>query len=284
MSESPNPVPAGGALTYTLYVSNPSYDACAVQRPYCEPIPMGPTVSNVVISDTLPQGLVFNSVSADSGFSCSQSNGVVTCSSGTLPRDATATIRINAHAPNYGATLSNSARVDPNNAIAERSEINNSASVLTTVTPPPPPPPVLYPDLTISSFTQSTASQHVGLYETYTIAVTNQGQASATNFWVQWNGDWNNGTPRDITSVKDVSSDKFICVAPLSDYELQEVQCATIGGASLAPNDTAHITFSVLGSSAPTAANVTVTVDPNLQIQETNETNNQATLVTTFTP
>jgi archaellum component FlaG (FlaF/FlaG flagellin family) len=280
MSGSANPVAANGALTYTLYVENRGYDACPVQRPYCEPIPMGPTVSNIVVSDALPQGLVFNSVNADSGFSCSQSNGVVTCSGGTLPRDATATITINAHAPNAGATLSNSARVDPNNAVAERSESNNSASVVTTVTPPPP---VLYPDLTISSFTQSPASQHVGLYETYTIEVKNQGDASATNVWVKWYAIWDNGVPRNITSIKDVSSDRFICVPPLT-YVNQEVDCATIGGAVLAPNDTAHITFSVLGSSVPTSSNVTVTVDPFLQIQERDETNNQASLVTTFTP
>src|SRR6476469_4475149 len=83
MSESPNPVAAGGSLTYTLYVSKPSYDACAVQRQDCEPIPMGATVSHFVDSDTRPPGLVFNSVIADSGLSCSQSNGVVTCSGGT---------------------------------------------------------------------------------------------------------------------------------------------------------------------------------------------------------
>jgi subtilase family serine protease len=136
--------------------------------------------------------------------------------------------------------------------------------------------------LTISSLTQSPPSQQVGLYATYTFAVSNQGQATASNVWVNWIANWNNGTPRDITQIKDMSADHgFVCVAPLSDYEGQEVQCAAN---SLAASETAHITFSVLGSSVPTTATVTVTADPDLQIKESNENNNQATTLTTFTP
>jgi len=132
-TESPNPVAAGGALTYTLYVGNPSYDACAVQRPNCEPIPMGTTVRNIVVSDTLPQGLVFNSVSADSGFSCSQAGGVVTCSGGTLLNGASGHITINTHAPSATGLYTNLVAVDPNNTIAERSEANNTASASISV-------------------------------------------------------------------------------------------------------------------------------------------------------
>jgi uncharacterized repeat protein (TIGR01451 family) len=240
---------------------------------------MGPTVRSIVVTDTLPIGVQFDSASADSGFVCAQSNGLVTCSGGTLARDAVGTIKINVHAPNVGATITNTAMVDPYGAVAERSELNNSASVVTTVTPPPPPP--VPADLTISSFSQAAPVQSVGQYQTYTINVSNIGQSAASGVKVTWTAWWDNGTPLDITGVKDVVADNgFWCAAPLSDYVGQKVVCGTT--TPLNPNTTAHIQFSVLGSSTPTTATPIVTVDPDNTIPESNENNNQATLTTTF--
>src|SRR5207244_974864 len=57
-SDSPDPVIAGGTLTYTLTVSN-----------------AGPsTASNVTVTDTLPPGVTFQSASG-TGWSCSQASG-----------------------------------------------------------------------------------------------------------------------------------------------------------------------------------------------------------------
>ena len=92
---------------------------------------------------------------------------------------------------------------------------------------------------------------------------------------------WNNGTPRDITQVTNVVADNgYLCAAPLSDYVGQKVECWTNG--SLSPNTTAHISFSVLGSSTPTTVTATVTADPDNAIPESNENNNQLTVTTSF--
>ncbi|MCG3208918.1 MAG: hypothetical protein FOGNACKC_02531 [Anaerolineae bacterium] len=64
----PEPVIVGQPLTYTLLITN-----------------TGPvTATNVLVTDTLPAGVNFGSVTASQG-SCSESAGVVTCNLGSLP-------------------------------------------------------------------------------------------------------------------------------------------------------------------------------------------------------
>jgi subtilase family serine protease len=53
---------------------------------------------------------------------------VVTCSGGTLQNGGTAHITINTNAPTVDGLYTNTATVDPNNAIAERNENNNTMS------------------------------------------------------------------------------------------------------------------------------------------------------------
>src|SRR5438874_277825 len=83
-TDSPDPVAAGAALTYSLAVANAGPD----------------TATNVVATDNLPKGVTFVSATSPQG-SCSQSKGVVTCHLGTLAgppygEHANATIRVNA--------------------------------------------------------------------------------------------------------------------------------------------------------------------------------------------
>src|SRR5215471_14442989 len=105
----------------------------AITAADCEPISMGATAHNVIVTDTLPAGTVYQLFSSDNGFMCTHANGVVTCSGGTLAVDTSANITIVVRAPNAAATLTNTARVDPNNAISERNEANNSTSLTSTV-------------------------------------------------------------------------------------------------------------------------------------------------------
>jgi len=72
----------GDATSYSLTIKNPSIQVWdpELHRYYTG----GATAYGVVVRDTLPNGSQFVSATGDSGFSCSQAGGVVTCSGGTL--------------------------------------------------------------------------------------------------------------------------------------------------------------------------------------------------------
>ncbi len=123
-----DPVPyPGGPLTYWLTVKNPSiqvWDA-ELHRYYTG----GAPAWGVVVRDTLPVGSQFLSASSDSGFSCSQASGVVTCSGGTLQNGGTAHVTINTNVPAVIGRYTNTAIVDPDNTVVERNETNNTTSM-----------------------------------------------------------------------------------------------------------------------------------------------------------
>ncbi|HEX3562558.1 MAG TPA: hypothetical protein VHU24_06940 [Solirubrobacterales bacterium] len=119
---SPNPVAAGGALTYKITLANAGPDAA----------------TNVIMSDHLPTGVTFGSATSTQG-SCSQAKGVVTCPIGTMgaPPGQPVEVTIQVKAPDKGGKITNTAAVradqkDPNNS-------NDKASATTTVNPPPAP-------------------------------------------------------------------------------------------------------------------------------------------------
>jgi uncharacterized repeat protein (TIGR01451 family) len=113
-SATPNPVASGQPLTYTLTVANHGPDSA----------------NGVTVTDTLPAGVTFVSVTASQG-SCS-GNPTIVCHPGIIGPGAVVTIRIVVTAGAPG-TVSNSASVsastpDPNTAN------NTSAAVATTIT------------------------------------------------------------------------------------------------------------------------------------------------------
>jgi len=119
-----------GTLQYTLDVTN-SGTAVAF---------------NVKVRDTLPDGAVFRSA-VDSApgagaFECSASGIVVTCTGGTLDGSAgpdetsspsTRSIVVEAFAPTEPGDYVNTAMVDPDDAIAENDELNNTDTTVTKV-------------------------------------------------------------------------------------------------------------------------------------------------------
>lgn len=127
----PTSVAAGAPITYTLTVNN-----------------LGTAnATGIKVVDTLPPDVAFVSTSTTSLFSCSASatNPVtVACTGGAVNAGQNGTITINATAPNpapISGQITNTAVVDPDNAIAESNELNNtSAAVYTTVGGPPPAP------------------------------------------------------------------------------------------------------------------------------------------------
>jgi uncharacterized repeat protein (TIGR01451 family) len=108
-----------GGLTYTFVVGNSGIqDATAV-----------------VVRDPLPGGLILDSYSTDGGFTCAvDAANVVTCSGGAIPAESTRTISFLLVAPPDTGSISNTVTVDPNNAIYESDETNNTFVQATAVT------------------------------------------------------------------------------------------------------------------------------------------------------
>jgi endo-1,4-beta-xylanase len=125
---NPNPVLSGGNISYTITVTNNGHDAA----------------SSVALTDTLPSGTVFQSLTAPSSWTCTTpavgSSGQVQCTIGSLDNGATAQFVLVANvacATANGTQIVDTASVtsttlDPNVAP------NNTASVAVTVSNPPP--------------------------------------------------------------------------------------------------------------------------------------------------
>jgi uncharacterized repeat protein (TIGR01451 family) len=112
-TDSPDPVTVGQTLTYTLTARNNG--------------PAGAT--GVVLTDTLPGGVTFNSATPSQG-SCTQASGTVTCNLGALANGASATVQISA-TPQTPGSITNSASVAGSEN--DPSATNNTATQDTTV-------------------------------------------------------------------------------------------------------------------------------------------------------
>ncbi len=122
ISDSPDPVTVGAALTYTIGVSNAGPDAA----------------TNVTVTDTLPAGVTLvSAVSPIPGASCAEAAGTITCNLGTLNAGANVAgaVSIVVNAPAAPATLGNTASVA--SAVGDPDTTDNSATATTTVTAAP---------------------------------------------------------------------------------------------------------------------------------------------------
>lgn len=108
-----------GGLTYRFVVGNSGN---------------GPA-TGVVVRDPLPAGVILDSydVEADSGFTCATSGQVVTCGGGTIPAASTKWIEFRLVAPPGVGSITNTVTVDPDNAIFESDETNQTATATTTI-------------------------------------------------------------------------------------------------------------------------------------------------------
>ncbi len=152
-ADSPDPVVAGGSLTYTLSVVN-----------------NGPsTATGVTVTDTLPTGLTYQSATTTQG-TVNRSGNTVTASVGQLASGATATVTIlvTVDAATLG-TITNVATVTGNET--ETNTANNQDDEPTLVQ--------AQVDLTITK-TDAADPVTAGGQLTYTLVVTNNGPSSAT--------------------------------------------------------------------------------------------------------
>jgi uncharacterized repeat protein (TIGR01451 family) len=114
---SPNPVQAGGTLTYHLTVTNNGMPS------------MPSTTSGVTVTDTLPAGVILVSAVPSSG-TCSGTS-TITCKLGIFPSGVTATVDITVTAPNSSGAVTNTATVT--SATADPDLSNNTATQVTNV-------------------------------------------------------------------------------------------------------------------------------------------------------
>ena len=254
-----NPGVCGGGLTYTFVVGNSGINPA----------------NNVTIRDPLPAGTHFDSFVAPAfagGCSVDGSN-VLTCTGGTIPPESTTTVTIVLVAPPGPGTIMNVVTVDPNNAIFEADETNNTAVATTLV--------VSGVDLVVSK-TDAIDPIATSGTQTWTITVDNIGTQNATNIRVR-------DTLPANTIFRDVVADNgFTC-----SHSNGVVEC--FGGSLLgtaaefyppfgAPgDDTATIVIRAFAQPFEGTMHNEVRVDPLNEIPEANEANNfafQDTVVT----
>ena len=152
MSDSPDPVMGLQSLTYTLSISN-----------------AGPsTATSVSVSHTLPAGAVFVS-GGGSGWSCSESGGIVSCTRASLAVAAAPPLSVVVTAPSTGGPLQSAASVTASETDPDPSD--NSDTETTTLNSVPTA------ELAITK--AATGEAVWGRALGYTIAVTNNGPNAA---------------------------------------------------------------------------------------------------------
>ena len=114
ISDAPDPVAAGGTLTYTISVTNG-----------------GPGASTALtVLDSLPAGVGYVNASGP-GWSCSAMTGTVTCLAASLAASASSSITLVTTAPGSGGTVSNTASVSA--MTPDGNQANNAATTSTTI-------------------------------------------------------------------------------------------------------------------------------------------------------
>jgi uncharacterized repeat protein (TIGR01451 family) len=247
-----------GGLTYTMVVGNSGINPAL----------------GVTVRDPLPMGTVFHSFVAPSffgGCAVNPATNVLTCTGGVVAAESTTTITVVLVAPPYVGTISNTATVDPNNAIFEADETNNIATESTVVS--------TGIDLTILKTDVTPGFDPIATSgtQTYTITVDNLGTQDATNIRVR------DTLPANTRFRSVVGDNGFSC-----SHSNGVVEC--FGGSILgtaaefyppfgAPgNDTATIVIRVfaqpnVGTGVDGMHNE-ARVDPLNEIAEVNEANN----------
>jgi uncharacterized repeat protein (TIGR01451 family) len=232
-------VVAGGALTYHIDVTN-----------------SGPsTATGVTLTDPLPAGLTFTSVSSQQG-TASHAGGVVTAQIGTMEPGATVRITVNATVnPDARGTLTNTAT-----ASGTENDINpgnNAGTSNTTINP--------QIDLSVvKSKVNPNDPAVAGEPLTYTILVTNQGPSTATSVVMT------DVLPNGITLTNGSST-----VGNVTNTG----QTVTANIGTLAPGASATVTL-LTSVAASAAGDFSNTASVNGTETDINPANNSSTLVT----
>lgn len=153
-------VAQGGTITYTISTSNNGPD----------------DATSVTVTDTLHPALLFQSLTAPVGWSCTTpavgANGTITCTAATLANGATAELTlVTTVAPNATGSIPNSATVSGANDDPNAGNNSGASSGVTVAG---------NADLSVTKTTDATSASP-GDSISYTITVTNAGPSPATN-------------------------------------------------------------------------------------------------------
>jgi uncharacterized repeat protein (TIGR01451 family) len=121
LSDSPDPVATGAALTYTAKVHDAGPDPA----------------TNTIVTDALPGGVTFVSATTASG-TCTRTGTKVVCDLGTVTTAADRTITLRTTVTKKSGQLSSSASVTSD--VSDTSPGNNLDTETTTIAKPPKPP------------------------------------------------------------------------------------------------------------------------------------------------
>ena len=242
-ADSPDPVTAGGMLTYTIGVTN-----------------NGPsTAASVTVTDTLPSGVAYVS-SSGTGWSCSHSAGVVTCTRASLVVGAAPSITITTTAPSVTGDITNNATVAP--VLSDPVPGNNNTSQTTTVNPPSG----AGVDLMITQ-TDSADPVYAGSSVSYVLTVTNNSPDPATGVTV------NNTLPDGAVFIS----------AGGTGWSCNNVNGAvTCTRASLSAGPAPNITITV--TAPPAVPSITNNASVSANETDSNLGNNNSAESTTVTP
>jgi uncharacterized repeat protein (TIGR01451 family) len=233
---------AGASVTYTVQVTN-----------------NGPSPANsVTFSDGVPAGLVVNTQSNPSGWSCNSvvgGSGTITCTKSSMAAGETATLTvvatINCGAAN-GATINNTATVSAASP-ADNNAANNSAMASFTVSNPAP---VLTASVDLSQLPQNTHELiNVGLHATAT-----DGPCGTPTISVMVFGDEDDQTPTKKNELfspdaKDIGAETLRLRAERVDTGDGRVYLIVVK-ATDAAGQTSFATFTVVVPKSSSAANI----------------------------
>jgi uncharacterized repeat protein (TIGR01451 family) len=246
-TDSPDPVVVNNNLTYTITVTNNGPSAAA----------------NASLSDSLPAGVTFVSLSAAAGWACTTpavgANGTVSCSIASVASGASGVFTL---------------VVNP--GVAAGASISNTATVSTTTADPNPANDSAIQSTTVGASADLSVTQGdspdpvlVGNNLSYTITVANAGPSNATNVVATTN------LPANSTFVSSTPS-QGTCPAPVAG-----VLTCNLGSINNGANATVTVVVTPLAGAAPSvssSSSVTATEgDPSAA-------NNSATQPTTVTP
>jgi uncharacterized repeat protein (TIGR01451 family) len=144
MADAPDPVVAGQTITYTISVVNAGPGAAL----------------SAALSDTIPAGVAFQSLSPAAGWTCPTvpavgGTGAISCLTGSIPPNTTAPFTLTVLVPVAtigGTTVANTVNVS--SGTPDANTANNSATTLTTVigaAPTATPTPTAAPTLAVTA-------------------------------------------------------------------------------------------------------------------------------------
>jgi uncharacterized repeat protein (TIGR01451 family) len=233
-ADTPDPVAAGGTLTYTIAITN-----------------YGPSdASEIVVTDILPVGATYSGASG-SGWACNDGGGVVTCTTSSLPVGAASGIAITVTAPVTGGLIVNSATVDATTFDPVATNNVTTTDTLVTATA----------DLELTK-AGTPATVVPGQQVTYTLTYTNNGPGVATGSIIT------DIVPVTLTNISYTSSGARITPSGSISYTWQVDDLAPGEGGIITVTsivspalitDTSFVNRAVIASSLPTA---TVDSDP----------------------